>query len=158
MLENYLTILEESLQKKETILDQLLEIGGKQAELFKAETPDLERYDQYVDEKDALITELGKLDEGFETLYEQIRAQLRQEKDQYALQIRRIQEHIRSVTDKSTSIQAQEQRNKEAVDQYFSKYRRELNGKRHSTKVVRSYVTNFRAANREDASILDMKK
>lgn len=158
MLDNYLTILEESLEKKETILDQLLEIGGKQAELFKAETPDLKQYDQYVDEKDTLITELEKLDEGFETLYEQIRAQLRQDKDRYAPQIRRIQEHIRSVTDKSTAIQAQEARNKEAVEQYFKAYRSELAGKRHSTRVARSYTTNFHAAYREDASILDTRK
>jgi len=158
MIDNHLTILEESLEKKEKILDQIREIGLQQADIFRAETPDLEAYDHCVDEKDDLIQELTKLDEGFETLYEQIRTELQQDKERYADQIRRIQEHIRSVTEKSASIQAQEARNKEAVDQYFKTRRAELAGKRHSTRVAHSYTTNFHAAYRENASILDTRK
>lgn len=141
-MENYLKILEESLVKKIKVLEQIEEVNKAQAELLSDDSFDAERFDKCVDEKDAMISELGQLDEGFESLYDRVREQLLQEKDKYTEQIKTLQKLIGVITDKSVSIQAQESRNKASVERHFTKQRKELGQGRKSSKVAYSYYQN----------------
>ena len=68
MISSYLNVLEDSLKKKSVVLDKIQVANLAQSDLLKAEKFDMEAYDRYVDEKDACIGELEKLDEGFESL------------------------------------------------------------------------------------------
>ncbi len=111
-----------------------------------------------MDKKDACIEELEKLDEGFETVYEQIKEDLSHNRELYTGQIKRLQELISQVTEKSVSIQAQESRNKDMVSAHFKKERETLGQGRKSSKAAYSYYKNLNKAVREDASIMDMKK
>ncbi|MGN0432515.1 MAG: flagellar protein FliT [Lachnospiraceae bacterium] len=158
MLNNYLTILEESLQKKITILDHIESVNILQTELLKHEKLDLEQFDKCVDEKDGCIQELEKLDEGFSTLYENIKQELLQNRTQYAEQIKRLQQMIGVITDKSTSIQAQESRNRDMITAYFQKERQSLGQGRKASKAAYGYYTNLSKAGQEDNRIMDLKK
>ena len=80
MMSNYLTVLEESLMKKNAILDSIQEASRKQNELLKCEKLDLERFDELVEEKDGYLKELEKLDEGFEILYDKVKQELLENK------------------------------------------------------------------------------
>lgn len=158
MINSYLSILEDSLEKKKEVLSSIQEANQEQNELLKADKLDLERFDGLVDKKDAFIKELEKLDEGFEALYEKIRQELLQNKAMYAEQIKRIQALISEVTEKSVSIQAQETRNRDLVAAHFSKERTALGQGRKSSKAAYSYYQNLSKAIQEEKRIMDMKK
>ena len=66
MIESYLDILEQSLIKKADILREISDYNNAQEELFKRQGVSLEELDENMNEKDRLIRELVKLDDGFE--------------------------------------------------------------------------------------------
>ena len=100
MIENYLGILEESLEKKVLVLDEIEDYTAKQERLLKQEKVSMEELDANMEQKDGLIQKLTALDDGFETLYERVKEQLSTNKDAYKNQIKRIQELITKVTEK----------------------------------------------------------
>ena len=111
---DYLELLEESLIKKIKVLDKIGEFNLKQKDVFTtfSEKPDLEKFDQFIEEKDKLIEELNLLDDGFEALYARVAETLKSDKEGNAPRIKRLQNLICEITDKSSSLQAQEAENK----------------------------------------------
>ena len=53
MTGNYLTLLEESLRKKLLVLDEIQQYNLKQQEIFQSGEADMDRFDEYVEEKGA---------------------------------------------------------------------------------------------------------
>ncbi len=125
-MDNYLSVLEDSLKKKLQILDELTDYTTQQQELLKVEELDYEAFDRLVDQKEPLIQKIMELDQGFETVYDRIKEQLLGNKEQYAAQIRALQSLIGELTDKSVKLQTMEQRNKSAVEQQFRKSREKI--------------------------------
>lgn len=158
MIENYLVILEDSLKQKIAILDEITEWNTEQEALLKQEELPLEEFDNCVDRKDTLIQKLGELDEGFDSLYEKIREQLLANKESYKTQIARIQQLISEVTEKSVSIQAQEARNKKAVEDHFAKERQQLREGRQNSKAAYDYYKNMSNTNVVPPQFMDQKK
>ena len=158
MIENYLGILEESLQKKSAVLDEIGEYNSAQEQLLKGESLSLEALDDNMEKKDALIQKLMDLDAGFESLYARISEQLLTNKDAYKAQIARLQQLIQQVTEKSVSIQAQEARNKKLVDDYFAKERNRLRQGRQSSKAAYGYYKSISNSNTVSPQFMDQKK
>ncbi|MCR4728093.1 MAG: flagellar export chaperone FlgN [Lachnospiraceae bacterium] len=149
MTNTYVTALVESLEKKNKVLDEIIEKNKEQRDLLSEEPFSFEKFDKNTEEKGVLIYRLNQLDEGFESLYEKVKAELDMYKDSYADKIRRMQELIREITDKSTSIQAEEARNKAALEQVFKSERDRLKSGRSGVKALKSYsqAMNFRNNN-----------
>lgn len=139
MTENYLSVLEESLEKKLQIMAKIREYTLCQQEIFQAESADLEKYDGYVDKKDALVDELTALDNGFETLYRNVSGELEAGREKYAEQIRRLQALVTRVTEESVAIQTQEARNKKLVEDYFRRERDNIAQSRKNSKAAYDY-------------------
>lgn len=158
MISNYLTVLEESLIKKNAILDSIQEASRKQNELLKCEKLDLESFDELVEEKDGYLKKLEKLDEGFEILYDKVKQELLENRARYAEQIKRMQQLISQITEKSVSIQAQESRNRDMVTAYFKNERKALGQGRKSSKAAYGYYQNLSKANQEASRIMDLKQ
>lgn len=158
MTNQYLTILIESLQKKLKVLDEIQGYNEKQYQMFKDNQVSLEEFDGYVDEKGKLIEKLSKLDEGFEMIYDKIAEEIIGNKEKYASQIRVLQQLIREVTDKSVSIQAQEARNKDAVEQYFRREKRDVNQKKRSASAAMNYYKNMSNTSVVAPQFMDQKK
>ena len=158
MIESYLDILEQSLIKKADILREISDYNNAQEELFKRQGVSLEELDENMDEKDRLIRELVKLDDGFENLYARVREQILDGKDKYAEQIRRIQSLISKVTEQSVSIQVQEARNKKLIEEYFAKEKSQIRQGRKASKTAYSYYKSMSNADDTSFSILDQKK
>ncbi len=149
MTNTYVTALVESLEKKNRVLDEILEKNKEQKELLSEDPFSFEKFDKNTEEKGVLIYRLNQLDEGFESLYAKVKAELDMYKDAYADKIRRMQELIREITDKSTTIQAEEARNKAALEQVFKSERDKLKSGRSGVKALKSYsqAMNFRNNN-----------
>lgn len=156
-MENQLTILSESLDKKLQILKEIQEYNKKQEQSFSKETANYEDFDAAIDEKGRLIEQLNKLDEGFESVYEKLAEELNGNREKYKVQIKELQDKIRQVTELGVSIQAQEQRNKALVEQYFSKERNQLRQERKNSKAVYDYYKRVSANNYTSSQFMDSK-
>ncbi len=142
-MNNYLGILEESLIKKIQVMDEIQKYNEAQYQIFTETTPDMNKFDEYISEKGRLIDQLNQLDEGFETLYAKVAEELSANRAQYATQIRRMQEQVKTITEKSVSIQAQEARNKALIEAYFAGQRTALRNNRQNSKAVYDYYKNM---------------
>lgn len=157
-MDNYLSVLEDSLKKKLQILDELTDYTMQQQELLKVEELDYEAFDRLVDQKDPLIQRIMELDQGFETVYDRIKEQLLGNKEQYAAQIRALQSLIGELTDKSVKLQTMEQRNKSAIEQQFRKSREKIRQGRQNKQAALNYYKNMNNSNYVPPQFLDDKK
>lgn len=158
MTENYLSILEESLEKKLRLMDQIKEYSLLQQQIFQEENAELEKFDEYVDKKSGLLEELTELDAGFEALYRNVSAELQDNREKYAGQIRRLQELVTKVTEESVAIQAQEARNRKLVEDYFRKAREGVAKSRKSSKAAFDYYKNMSGSGVASSQYYDSKK
>lgn len=157
-MENYLKILEDSLLKKIKVLDEIAAYNEEQGRIFSQGNADIDKFDEYMDKKGELIDALNRLDEGFETLYERVSEQLKDNRAAYAGQIRRLQELVKEVTDKSVSVQAQEARNKALIEEYFAKERLNLRNNRRTSKAAFDYYKSMSGYNATPPQFMDSKK
>lgn len=138
-MENQLTILAESLEKKRQVLVKIQEYNKRQEQIFTENSVDMNQFDAAVEEKGKLIEELTRLDTGFELLYAKLAEQLKDNRQKYVAEIKAIQQQIAVITEMSMTIQAQEKRNKSLIEQYFSKERTALRENRKVSKAAYDY-------------------
>lgn len=156
-MEKQLTILSESLERKEEILKALLAYSKKQELELNQTEPDVAAFDLLVDQKDQLIDQLTHLDEGFEAMYEKLSDGLKQNKDQYASQIRELKNKIEKVTALGTLIQKQEAINKKLIDDYFAKQKNNLRKNRTNARAAYDYYKSMSGINSATSSFMDSK-
>ena len=158
MSEQYLNILMDSLVKKNNILDEIQRLCKQQSDILAAEEVDFERFDSCMDNKDVCIEQLNTLDEGFETLYERIRDELQEHREAHADWISKVQKLITEITEKSVAIQAQEERNKKAVEAAIQKERQTYNMGKRSVQVATQYYKNMSNTSVIPPQYMDKKK
>lgn len=157
-MENYLNVLEESLEKKLQIMAKIQEYSLRQQEIFQARDVNLDEFDECVDNKEALIEELMALDNGFETLYRNVEQELQSNRQKYADQIKRLQGLVSRVTEESVTIQAQEARNKKLVEDYFRKERAGIAQNRRNSKAAFDYYKSMSGSGYASSQFYDNKK
>lgn len=154
----YLDILEESLQKKTQVLDEIIQKNREQKAILDADPFDMDAFDANTDAKGELIDRLNLLDEGFDTVYERVKEELESNKEAHAGQIRRLQALIQGITDRSVSIQAEEVRNKSLVEAKFQKEREKIQLGKSSMKVAKQYYASMNKTSVVDPQFMDNKK
>ena len=157
MTEGYLQILIESLEKKNVVLDQIMELNKKQAEISSHQPMDMEAYDETVEEKGKLIDEINKLDDGFSTTYELIGDVVRKDPGKYREQVLTLQTLIREAVDKGVTIEAQEKRNRAALETVFRMKRQEIRQWKISTSAASKYYKAMNRINEVDPQLMDRK-
>ncbi len=156
-MNNSLDVLAESLNLKIEVLKKIKSHTDTQKEIFDTENPDLEEFDRIVDEKDELVDKLDSLDDGFEKLYQDVSEELNGNRDKYINQIRDLQNRISIITELSTSIQAQEARNKKLIEEHFARERQGIRQNRVSSKAAYDYYKNMSGINLQASEFLDSK-
>lgn len=145
MENTYLTALKESLEKKIEILEKIHIKDEEQLEIAKSPNFRYDEFDKNAEEKGVLIYKLNKLDEGFETVYEKVRDELNANKAAYASEIKTMQALIGRITDLSTKIQAEEARNKAAVERAIKAERDKIKAQRSGIKAIQSYTKTMKS-------------
>ena len=140
------------------LLEQIEKKSLEQSELIKDTNVNLDLVDFNMDEKANLIEEVLALDNGFQGIYDRIRSQLLENKEMYKVQIKKIQELIEKITEKSTSIQAIEARNKAQMDIIFATQKKEVQTRRNAMSVARDYYQNMNKVKHVSPQFLDHKK
>lgn len=155
----YVTALEDSLQSKEQVLQNLLRLTEEQRLVLEQEQVDADAFDNLLEEKEVYIKKLEELDQGFEKLFQRIGTAIKAEKERYKAQILRMQELIRKITECSMKIQMAEKQNRELFDAFMSGKRREIRDFKVSNKTAVSYYQNMANQHHEWQSyFMDKKK
>lgn len=158
MTEGYMQILIESLEKKNDVLDQIIELNKRQIEIVTTQPFDMIAYDKSMDEKGELIEELERLDTGFVTTYERIKDTVQAEPEKYRQKVLVLQDLIREATEKGTKIEVQEKRNKSAMELAMRTKRQEVKQMKISTSAASKYYKSMSRINDVDPQLMDRKK
>ncbi len=158
MPETYLSIMLQSLRKKEEVLDEIIRLDDLQKETLTDPLRRAEEFDKTVEDKSACIEQLEQLDSGFEKLYAQVEEELAANSGAHAEEIRQIQEKIRNITDKSVRIQAQEARNKDLMMRKFDAVKKQAKDVRLNSKAITGYYQTMKGPVSLEPHYLDGKK
>ena len=155
--QNYLQILEESLNRKITILDELERLTMSQRDIVQADEFDEEVFNANVEQKAALIREIEKLDRGFQLLFDNLKKLLDDNRAQHAEEIKRLQELVKGVMDRSTELQVMEARNKDMIKSRFAALKKEARTIKKSREMAANYYKTMNNISSEPY-FLDKKK
>ncbi len=157
-MESQLNILAESLDKKLEVLKEIQKYNAEQEKSFQDGKADLDSFDTAVAQKGQLIEKLLKLDSGFETMYAKLSEELKENREKYAEQIKVLKQKVTEVTELSVSVQAQEQRNKKLVEEYFAKERAGIRDGRKSSKAAYDYYKTMNRSGFVPPQFMDSKQ
>lgn len=158
MTEGYLQIMIESLEKKIVVLDQVMELNARQAEVSAHQPMDMEAYDTTMEEKGKLIDEINKLDDGFSSTYELVKDEVQKNPETYRTKVLEMQELIRIAVEKGVTIEAQEKRNRSALETVFRMKRQEIKQLKVSNTAALKYYKSMSRINEVDPQLMDKKK
>ena len=157
-MESQLSILAESLDKKLEVLKEIQKYNEEQEKSFQSGQADLDGFDAAVERKGQLIDKLLRLDAGFETLYAGLSEELKEKREKYTEKIKLLKQKITEVTELSISVQAQEQRNKKLVEDYFAKERAGIRDGRKSSKAAYDYYKSMSRSGYVPPQFMDSKQ
>jgi flagellar biosynthesis/type III secretory pathway chaperone len=157
--ESYFSILKDTLQKKSSILDELI-VLTKQQEAFIMETPfDEEKFDEVITNKQLLIEQINQLDSGFEKIYLHIKVELTEQSSVHREQIRSLQDLVSTVMQKGTIMQSLEKKNKNKMEVYLQSQRKNIKNFKINNKAATNYYKSMSNQYQQGQSyFLDKKK
>lgn len=154
----YIQLLIEVSKSKSEILQELIEITGKQGDLLRMESFDEELFQQTITQKEEQLRRLEELDRGFDQTFESVREELVGNKYKYEAEIKALQEYITAITDRSVALQAMEQRNRASLEAVLVHKRREMRKSLVSTRTASAYYKTMTNQNEIPACFYDKKK
>lgn len=154
----YVNVLEDSLSKKISLLNSILELTKEQETLLKAESFDEEAFRAVLEKKQVYIDKLEELDNGFESIFERVKEELKDKKEQYKSNILRLQKQISVITELGVDIEALERRNKSALERVLSEEKNKIKGNRLGNQGAVSYYNQMVNMYGNQSSFMDKKK
>lgn len=155
--ESYMSILDESLDKKIEILDALNGLNMQQSALLDNDKFDEESFHELNEKKAELIDKLNAMDDGFQLIYDKVKGELEGNRERYAEQIKALQGKITQIMEKSNHLMAEEQRNKERIKNKFATRRKELSSVKKNSQYAANYYKSMNKVTGEPV-FMDKKK
>lgn len=153
----YLDMLVVSMEKKSAVLDDLMTVNEEQDALLDSGILREDALDEISDRKGSLIDRLESLDDGFESVYDRISAEIKADPSKYSVQVGRLKELVREVTDKSAKLGAAEARQKEKADRFFENLRKEIGDGRKASKTAMGYYQSMKQYSSPKPNFFDIK-
>jgi len=154
----YLSILQDTLDKKMQVLNDIFVVTKQQEQFLKLDEVQTEALDRTMDQKSEYLKKLNELDDGFEKLYAKVRQQLQEAPGAYAQQIALLKQSISGIMDLSVSIEALERKNKLAMERYFIRHRKNIHTYKTSQKKVNAYYNTMTKFSPHQSYFMDKKK
>lgn len=155
--ENYLQIMTSSLEKKKKILQDIVDYNVEQERIVTSGEFDGDKFQKNMENKAECIDMLNTLDEGFQSVYDRVKADVEMYKQNYKADIQRLQQLIKEVSALSATIQAQESRNKLQIERKFSELKQETKTAKRSVSMANKYYQNMSRVSSEP-QFMDSKK
>lgn len=157
MVKQYLRMLDQSLDQKKQMLDEMIEMTATQKASLEKDPVDWTGFDALVEKKAEMIERLDRMDDGFESVYDRIREELLKEKEQYREFVTEIKKKIQAVSDASATLMAAERRNKELVEVKMTDEKKRLQQRKTTSKVASNYYRTMNKVNLIDPQLMDKK-
>lgn len=148
----YVSMMVDSLRKKQGILEYLLAKTREQEILLKDDEMDMDRFQAIIEEKGQKIDELGKIDEGFDALFRHVEREIKSNRMAYKDQIQTMQKLIQRVSELGIQIQALEQQNSGHFKVYLANQRKNIREKRMNNKTAADYYQNMANVHKPEQS------
>ena len=155
----YIIVLHDSLSKKVDIVKKILKCTKEQNVILSSDEVNVDRFNDLISEKDILLKKLEELDNGFDTTFDRVKEELKNNKDMYKSQILEMQNYIRVITDMSVEIESLERSNKTMFADFLHGKRKEIRKFNVNNKIAASYNNNMPNQHQDWQSyFLDKKK
>jgi hypothetical protein len=155
---NYIKVMIDSLRKKVSILDEIININNQQAKIIVDVKKNMVEYEASIDQKQILIDELNLLDDGFQALYNRIQEEIISNSTSHKEEIKEMQKLISIITDKSVEIQSGEEKNRQVIAQQFALLKRQVKGFKENRKIANQYYNTMQKIDYITPQFLDKKK
>ena len=144
--QKYLTIMIESLQKKQGIYESLLQKTISQSECLSGKDYESANWSQFeilIIEKNAAIEKVDEIDVGFDQLYDRVKKELDANSADYKDQIKELQILITNLTDIGVKIATTEERNRQDIDRIMTATKAGIGKARKNMKATSGYITSM---------------
>lgn len=155
--QSYLSILDDSLNKKIEILNSIEALNEEQKAVLDKPKFDEEAFNAIYEKKAEQIDRLNSTDEGFQAIYDKVKSELDKNREQYADIIRSLQQKITQIMEKSSHLMAEERRNQEKIKNGFASRRREVSSVKKNQKYAANYYKTMNKLTDEPV-FMDKKK
>ena len=154
----YLTLLSDTVQKKERLLEELILDTIKQAACFQNGEFDEDTFNQLYDKKMEALKEIESLDDGFVSLFERVRDDIKTNRQEYETEIKDLQERIKRITEKGLKLQRSENDNKLKFDHMLQQKHSKIKEYNISKKSAAAYYNNMMKQFSGDSVFYTQKK
>ena len=103
------------------------------------------------------FNELEKLDKGFQILYDNVKAQIEDNRQTYSAEIQRLQVMIKTIMDRSVALMVLENQNKEMITKRFATLKKEARQVKKNRNLAANYYKSMNNISSEPY-FLDKKK
>lgn len=153
VLKNTLLRKYESLKMFVMIMDELEE------KLNESDSLSSEDFESILERRQMVIREIESLDNGFESIYEKVKEEIRANPSLYKADIIVMQQYIPKITDLGVKVEAMERRTKAKLDRLFSLKRQDVKNFKVGQKTAMNYYKNaYNAYQTGDMRRIDQKK
>lgn len=136
---SYVQILVDTLQRQADTLREILALTVEQSRIADRDPFEEGSLEDTMNRKEILIARLNELDEGFTAVYERVRRDLAEQKDQYKTSLQKIQNLIKECSDLSVEIRVTEERNRTKLAQCFAAKHKEYGSQQTAAAVASRY-------------------
>ncbi|MFV0341939.1 MAG: hypothetical protein ACK5JH_03485 [Anaerocolumna sp.] len=154
----YVNILVDTLIKKESVIDDLIDLTTNQEEILKEEVFDIEAFDQTLFQKANKIEQLNQLDTGFEKVFQHVKDEIKNNVSDNKNQIVKLQGLITTIIEKSAKLQLMEKKNKNQFSACLMVQKKEVGQRKISNNVAANYYKNMSSKYQGESFFLDKKK
>lgn len=154
----YVQMLEEVLEKKNKLLDNLLLLTKKQSEVLSQDQVDYTVIDALVSQKNDDIQQILLIDDGFQRLYENVKHEIKDNKERFQHNIVAIQKWIKIIVEKGMILRELENQNKALFERYIIEEKKKIGTFKKSNTVATAYYKSMINMQTNESYFLDKKK
>ncbi len=151
-------LLEDTIQKKEQLLDALLGLTKEQEAVLSGEKFSMEEFTELMDKKEPYIRKIADFDAGFEAVFAKIKPVMEDYKKAFEPRIRALQQKIKTVLEKGAALCSLEEQNKARLEICLREKKQEIKNFKRSSQTVSSYYKNMSGAVADQSFFMDKKK
>lgn len=151
-------VLEDTIQKKEQYLDELLSLTKGQEEVLLHEKFSMDSFTEFMDKKEPYIKKIAEFDAGFEAVFAKMKPEMEHYKKEFEDRIRVLQQKIKTVLEKGAALCTLEEQNKTRLEYCLKDKKQEIRNFKRSSQTVSSYYKNMAGAVTDQSFFMDKKK
>lgn len=151
-------ILENTIEKKEQYLNELLQLTREQESLLLAERFSMDAFSELMSKKEPYIGKITEFDAGFENVFAKMKPVMEEYKKEFEPRIKALQQRIKAVLEKGAALCTLEEQNKTRLEFCLKDKKQEIKNFKKSSKTVSNYYKNMSGSVTEQSFFMDKKK